>query len=180
MKIELLDRANIIQKKNIETKNNIKGLVFDIQRFCVHDGPGIRTLVFLKGCTMNCKWCCNPEGNKNTPELMYYYFKCNSCEKCIVVCPQKALNLDSARDHIIINRQKCNLCGKCIDVCNTSALFIPGKYMTIGECIEEIEKDTMFYKNSGGGITISGGEPFLQDVFTMNLLKECKEKGCVC
>jgi len=152
-----------------------RGLIFNIQRYSVQDGPGIRTTIFMKGCPLNCSWCSNPESWEPYPELIVRDIKCIRCGKCIQVCPAGAISLD-VQDYRKIDRAKCDLCFKCVDVCPSGALSKVGKYMTVNEVMEEIEPDEIFYRNSGGGITVSGGEPLLQWEFAYELLRACKQK----
>jgi len=155
--------------------NSLKGLVFNIQRFSIHDGPGIRTTVFMKGCPLRCRWCSNPESWNPYPEIMTYDIKCIKCGKCAEICPEEAITINQRGRKL--NRAKCTLCLKCAEVCPTGALSISGKYLTIGEIVKEVESDKLFYQNSGGGVTISGGEPLSQWEFVHQLLRECKQKG---
>jgi pyruvate formate lyase activating enzyme len=152
----------------------IKGLVFDIKHFAVHDGPGIRTTVFLKGCPLRCFWCHNPESQKPHQEIMYYENLCIRCKECIKVCPEDAQTTEVDQK---IRRELCKRCGTCVEACYAGALKMVGKYRSIEEVVKELEKDEIFYKNSGGGITISGGEPTMYPRFTLGLLKRCKESG---
>jgi pyruvate formate lyase activating enzyme len=150
--------------------------VFDIKKFAVDDGPGIRTTIFLKGCLLRCWWCHNPEGQLCTPELMFRHNRCNSCEECVNVCPRHAISLSKAK-RLVINRRDCNLCGKCVQKCPTEALSIAGKLMSVNEVMKEIDKDRSFYEESKGGVTVSGGEPLLQINFLNTLLTQCKDRG---
>ena len=155
--------------------NELKGLVFNIQRFSIHDGPGIRTTVFMKGCPLRCRWCSNPESWNPYPEIMTYDVKCIRCGKCAQVCPTEAITINQKGRKI--NRAKCTLCLECAEVCPTGAISVSGKHMTIEEIMKEVESDKLFYQNSDGGVTISGGEPLSQWEFVRQLLKECKQEG---
>ena len=150
------------------------GLVFDIKHYAVHDGPGIRTTVFLKGCPLDCPWCHNPESKDFEPELMWTPVRCIGCRSCVETCPSNAIQLT---DKIHIDHEKCNLCGTCVSNCYSGALELVGKEMTVSEVMDEISKDIVFYEESGGGVTFSGGEPLSQPLFLLALLKACKEKG---
>jgi pyruvate formate lyase activating enzyme len=152
-----------------------KGIIFDIKKYAIHDGPGIRTTVFFKGCPLRCWWCHNPEGQTSGLELVYRSRRCIGCEECTTGCPRKALSL--VAQHISINRRNCILCGKCSQVCPSDALSIAGKQTSAEEILEEIEKDRTFYDESSGGATFSGGEPFFQPEFLNELLTECKRRG---
>jgi pyruvate formate lyase activating enzyme len=152
-----------------------KAIIFDIQRSSLHDGPGIRTTVFLKGCPLNCVWCHNPEAAKVEPQLFFHYDKCTHCGKCIPVCPQNAHSI--LENTHSIDFDKCTLCENCVEVCNFDALKIVGKEMSVDEVMTEVMADFDFYKNSGGGITLSGGEPLFQYSFAKEILKRCKELG---
>ena len=151
------------------------GIVFDIKKYAIHDGPGIRTTVFFKGCPLRCWWCHNPEGQDLEPELVYRKNRCIGCGECIKKCPKQAIFLED--QHISVNRKNCILCGNCSEVCPSDALSIAGRRMSAKEVLEEIEKDRAFYDESDGGVTFSGGEPFLQPGFLNALLDECKERG---
>jgi len=155
--------------------NHNRGLVFHIQRFVLHDGPGIRTTVFLKGCPLRCNWCHNPEGIGTHSELIYRESRCTSCGKCIDFCPENAITL--GENGILIDRLRCSICFNCIDVCYSNALEICGEKMTTNEILEEVLSDLEFYKQSGGGLTISGGEPLMQFEFLKELLKEAKKSN---
>ena len=141
----------------------------------MHDGPGIRTTVFFKGCPLSCKWCANPESIEPTPEIMTYDMKCIKCGACIKTCPVKAITIiDNVR---IIDRNKCKLCMECATVCPTGAVEKTGKNMSPEEAVKEIEKDKLFFKNSDGGVTFSGGEPLVQWQFLLTVAKKCKERN---
>ncbi|MBM3239715.1 glycyl-radical enzyme activating protein [Candidatus Poribacteria bacterium] len=156
--------------------DEVKGLVFNIQKFAVHDGPGIRTTVFLKGCPLHCWWCHNPESIKGRKELVLFDNKCIGCGECFKVCPNKAHEVlpDGKR---VYHKEICVLCGKCTDICYAEALVMEGKEMTVEEVMVELRKDIPFYENSNGGITLSGGEPLFQHEFTLAILKQCKSEG---
>lgn len=152
-----------------------RGIIFNIQRFSIHDGPGIRTTVFMKGCPLECKWCCNPESIKAFLEMMFHNKKCIKCGKCLDVCSEGAIiSLEGDKR---LDFDKCTHCMECVKVCSTKALECVGSYMGVSEVVKEVRKDILFYQNSGGGVTISGGEPLLQWEFTRDILKSCKEEG---
>lgn len=152
------------------------GYVFNIQQFSVHDGPGIRTIVFLKGCPLHCRWCSNPESQSTSIELAWSSSKCMGCHHCMKTCPNKAITQgDSGK--IKINRNLCKKCFKCTEVCPTSALSAFGKEMTISQVLNQVESDSAFYSRSDGGMTLSGGEPLLQAEFAIDLLKEARHHG---
>ena len=147
----------------------------NIQRYCVDDGEGIRTTVFLKGCPLRCVWCHNPETYSAIPQLMQRREKCTSCGKCVTVCPAGARTVTA--DGVIIDREKCTVCGKCAEVCPASACEVCGKEMTVAEVIAAVERDKIFYETSGGGLTVSGGECSLHPEFTLALISAAKERG---
>lgn len=156
----------------------MKGNVFDIKKFAVHDGPGIRSTLFLKGCPLNCLWCHNPEGINYKVNLWFFDRKCIQCRSCIEACPQNALREDKKGNPFIkIDRNLCDLCGKCVEVCPTTALSFDGYEMEADEAVEKLLQDRVFYERSGGGITISGGDPLYQHEFSREVLRLCHEKG---
>ncbi|HEY40652.1 MAG TPA: glycyl-radical enzyme activating protein [Dehalococcoidia bacterium] len=152
-----------------------RGLVFLIQRYSVQDGPGLRTTIFMKGCPLRCQWCQNPESLKPYPELMSHDTKCMLLGKCVETCPVGAITIHQQQSRQI-DRSICDLCFKCVDACPTRALSKVGEYMTIKEVMAEIERDELFYHRSGGGVTISGGEPLFQWQFVLRLLEACKQR----
>lgn len=152
-----------------------KGMIFDIKRFAIHDGPGIRTTVFLKGCPLHCLWCHNPEGIENKFELIARPSRCARCYSCISACPLGAISENSGP--VEIDRSRCNLCGKCVKVCMYEALEMAGREISVKDVIEEVEKDRIFYEQSGGGATLSGGEPLGQPEFCEEILTELNKKN---
>lgn len=149
------------------------GTIFNIQKFCIHDGDGIRTCVFLKGCPLRCVWCHNPESIKREPVLSFNKEKCSACGKCPSVCSGRSI-----KDGVLaIDRSPCSACGKCVQTCLNDANEIIGKEMSPAQVMDEVMKDKMFYDTSGGGITITGGEPSYQPDFTLELLRLSKEAG---
>lgn len=153
-----------------------EGIVFDIQRFCLHDGPGLRTIVFFKGCPLRCQWCSNPESQISQIELLFNPDLCIECGACQKACPQNAIDLHHL-DCKRIERNRCDACGACTFVCPTGALRLAGEYRTVRSVIDEVKRDCVFYESSGGGVTFSGGEPFAQSDFLFELLKESKSQG---
>lgn len=154
------------------------GNIIDIKKFTIHDGPGIRSTVFLKGCPLKCLWCHNPEGIENKINLWYFDSKCIKCHKCIEACPRQALSVRSDnRHHITIDRELCNACGMCAEICPTTALCFDGKKLSSDEVMRILLEDKAFYDKSGGGVTISGGDPVFQYEFAIEILKSCKKEG---
>jgi pyruvate formate lyase activating enzyme len=151
------------------------GLVAHIQRFSLHDGPGIRTTVFLKGCPLGCLWCHNPENRSSQPEVMVVESRCVRCGRCDPVCPSHSADAPSAVDHqpAVV----CLLCGACVKACPAGARQMVGRQMTVSEVLDEIRRDTIFYDDSQGGVTFSGGEPLAQPAFLEALLAACTAEG---
>ena len=150
-------------------------IVFDIQRASLHDGPGIRTTIFLKGCPLDCLWCHNPEAIAPKRQLFFHFDKCTLCGDCERVCEDDVHHLTDGKH--TIDYDKCTLCGKCVEACNSNALKITGSVISVDDAIREIMADVDFYANSGGGMTLSGGEPLAQFTFSMELLKRCRAMG---
>lgn len=153
----------------------MKANIFEIKRFAVHDGDGIRTTVFLKGCPLKCVWCHNPEGIDLKPQLAYYKHKCVSCGECVSACPSGAH--DMSKEGHIFDRERCVSCGKCVDVCSSDALKFYGKEVSPEELLELLLEDKDFYESSNGGVTLSGGECLIHADFCAELLRLLKEHG---
>lgn len=154
----------------------IKGTIFNIQKFSIHDGPGIRTTVFLKGCPLNCRWCANPESKNTEKEILYTKSACLHCNSCVNACPNRGLYFDE-ENMLRFSPDICTHCLSCVAACPSHALTAEGNVYTIEEVLQEVLKDRPFYEKSGGGVTLSGGEPLLQKEFTLNLLKALKSQG---
>jgi pyruvate formate lyase activating enzyme len=151
-------------------------MIFDIKRYAIHDGPGIRTTVFFKGCTLRCQWCHNPEGIEREREIMLRAERCaEECRDCVPVCPQGAITKKS--QVISIDHAKCDLCEKCEEACIYEAVECVGRETSVQDILEEVEKDRIFYEESGGGVTFSGGEPLAQPDFLLALLRELKGRN---
>ena len=151
------------------------GTIFNIQRFAIHDGPGIRTTVFLKGCPLKCFWCHNPESLQREPEIFFQSDKCIGCGWCFNACPQHCHRLENGKH--LFYRESCIRCGRCAEKCYAGAIEVIGRTMTVTEVLAEVMRDKLFYDNSGGGMTLSGGEPMQQFEFTRALLKAAKSAG---
>jgi pyruvate formate lyase activating enzyme len=176
-----------------------RGIVFNLQRFSLHDGPGIRTTVFLKGCPLRCLWCNNPESQEASPQLVFRQELCIGCGACVAACPRGAIEVlpaePTAREpqapgedaparpdpgvprarRVLADR--CDLCGRCLDACLSGALEQTGREMTADAVVAEVEEDRLFYDRSGGGLTLSGGEPLAQPDFSLAVLRGCREAG---
>lgn len=158
---------------------SIQALLLDVDRFASHDGPGIRTTVFLKGCPLSCVWCHSPESRLNRPELLYQNERCSGCGLCIEACPQHALSLELHGDQevAVLDRSQCDACGLCAEQCYDGALKLAGTTVTVGEMVEQVARDLPYFRNSGGGVTLSGGEPARQARFAYHFLLACQERG---
>ncbi|MDR1573917.1 MAG: glycyl-radical enzyme activating protein [Clostridiales Family XIII bacterium] len=153
----------------------MEGTVFNIQRYSIDDGPGIRTTVFLKGCPLRCPWCSNPESQNPRPELSHRYTSCVKCGACVGVCPNGAPSL--TEDGLLIDRSRCAVCGACVRACSAEALKISGESMSLDKVWKIIRKDAVYYETSGGGVTCSGGEILSQPDFVASVFSRCKEEG---
>jgi pyruvate formate lyase activating enzyme len=166
-------------RSEVGEQNEIRGYISNIQRFSLHDGPGIRTLVFMQGCPLRCKWCCNPEGQKHHPQLRFISVRCAAggrCQSpCVAACPEGAITL-SKEGKLHMDWSRCQNCGKCTEVCLYGARTMLGQEMTVAEVLAEVEQDRSFYDRSGGGVTIGGGEPLAQFEFVLELLKRCQAR----
>lgn len=155
------------------------GTIFNIQRFSTEDGPGIRTTVFMKGCPLSCLWCANPESQAFEPQVAHRDSKCRGCGACTQQCPQHAISviMENGTPHSVIDRTRCVNCGSCVTACTAGSLHIYGERKTVGEVFNEVKKDAGYYDNSGGGLTISGGEPMMQSDFVAALFARCRRLG---
>jgi pyruvate formate lyase activating enzyme len=151
----------------------ISGMIFHVMRFSLHDGPGIRTAVFFKGCPLSCWWCHNPESQNLEPEVLYSADRCRLCGDCAATCPYHAIERRGERMSV---NGDCQLCGSCVDACGAEARSLTGRTMTVAEIVAEIERDVVFFDESGGGVTFTGGEPFGQPELLEGLLRACRER----
>lgn len=145
------------------------GVIFNLQRFSIHDGPGIRTTVFLKGCPLNCSWCHNPESQHPRPEVLFWSDRCSDCQRCLASCPAQAIVAPGQ-----VDRERCSGCGRCASACPRAARELVGRVTSVDEVLAELQKDEVFYDQSAGGVTFSGGEPLAQPEFLQALLAGCK------
>jgi len=169
------DRTNETERAGA-VPDALTGMVCNIQRFSVHDGPGIRTTVFLKGCTLRCFWCHNPESIQRELELQLHPDRCIGCDECSRVCPTGA-QVVTAEGERVYNRELCIACGACVEVCYAGARELTGREMTVDAVVHEVMQDRPFYENSGGGVTLSGGEPVYQPDFSFQILERCRAEG---
>ena len=153
-----------------------QGLITSVERFALHDGPGIRTLVFAKGCPMRCLWCSSPQTQRRTPEILYRDARCDRCRDCLGACPAEAMSCSEA-EGVRIDREACTGCGECVEACPKEALELVGRQVSSEELVGEVLRDGPFYRRSGGGITLGGGEPTLQHEFVLEFLERCKRQN---
>ena len=151
------------------------GRVFDVQRFSLHDGPGIRTVVFLKGCPLRCAWCANPESQRAAPEIAWFEILCAGCGRCAEACSRSAIGMDGGRPRT--DRRVCTACGDCAAACSRGARRLMGREVTVAEIMAEVRRDAPFFRRSGGGVTFSGGEPLTQPAFLLECLQRCRRWG---
>lgn len=154
-----------------------KAVIFNIQKYSIYDGPGIRTLVFFQGCPLRCKWCANPEGLERRPRILWKEDFCVHCGKCVKVCPVQKHRMTAERKHIVLHDVKCIGCGACTQACHVNALDVCGHEESISEILEKILEDRTFYEVSGGGVTLGGGEVLAQPRAAIGLLMACKQNG---
>ena len=151
----------------------VEGWIWDIKKYALHDGPGIRTTVFFKGCPLHCLWCCNPESQSFSPQVVWNKEKCLHCGLCVETCPHQAVTFDELGNRIT-DADRCEVCGQCAERCPGEAATVAGRVVTVDEVLEEVGKDAVYYSRSGGGLTLSGGEPLAQPDFAFQLLQAYK------
>ncbi len=171
---DFADAGEIRGAQADQSEARISGYVFDIKKYAIHDGPGIRTTVFFKGCPLECKWCHNPESWSKHPEPGFRRGRCQRCGRCVETCKEGAVSF--AQERPITDASRCKVCGECVAACLSSAREIIGEEMTAERVIAEIEKDVIFYDQSGGGATFSGGEPLMQPEFLLEMLRQCRSR----
>jgi pyruvate formate lyase activating enzyme len=173
--LEVQAMRDVCSRTETAIDQRAAGMLFDIKRFAIHDGPGIRTTAFLKGCPLACAWCHNPESQDSDPQLLHRPNRCTGCGTCQEVCPEGAVHLEERQ--AITDRERCTACGACVSVCPGEARSIVGASWTAEALVSELAKDALFFEQSGGGITCSGGEPLLQPGFCAEVLRGCRERG---
>lgn len=176
----MADDARLAEDLPVAEDDGLEGLIFDIEKFAVHDGPGIRTAVFVKGCPLRCVWCHNPESQSPKPELAFLARLClDGCDDCIQACPHDALvaSRDAGARAVAIVRERCDLCRDCVKACPSGAMTVVGEWMTVEEVFARVRRNQSFYRHSGGGVTVTGGEPLTQWRFVRALLVRCREHG---
>ena len=161
--------------KRILLAGERQGIVMDVDHFAVHDGPGIRTCIYLKGCALSCAWCHSPESQSSVPQLFFAQSRCTGCGRCTVVCPEGVHHQEGSLH--MLERESCTGCGTCAEACPSGALSVSGRFMTADEVVREALADRVFYENSGGGVTLSGGEVLSQAAFARNVLSQLKGEG---
>lgn len=167
----------LLKEQHMERTHETEGMIFKIKRFSIHDGPGIRTSVFLKGCPLNCAWCHSPEGISSEISIWYSENLCIGCGQCVQACPNNALHMNNnSNPYVKITRGLCKASGDCVKICPTNALQLTGSTITASEIIDTIENDLVYYRTSGGGVTLTGGEPLYQPGFSTEVLKECRKR----
>lgn len=166
-----------VATQNANRNGQTEGWVLNIERYTLHDGPGIRTTVFLKGCPLRCLWCSNPESQLSRPEIVYFEEKCTGCGRCLDVCPQEAILQEAPEAPVTVLFDRCDGCGRCVEACYMETLTLAGEKMTADDVVDIVARDLPFYEHSGGGLTLSGGEPLNQPEFTGEILRLAQEKG---